>query len=313
MIEGLLALGVLVIVPLGVRLHPDLPGRWVGTVLAAGVVAVAGLFVEQGPVAAALAAVWFLFAAAAAVVSLARWAVSGSRSFKLQPDPHTFPAEPRCVGPDRSNRSRTHTPSGASVRRGGAVLELAWVAAPAYLAFGALWLVADRAAVEPAGIVAPFVLLTAVHFHYAGFVASLLAALVRARVGASAPRATAAAVVAVVGAPPVIAAGFAVLGVLQVVGAVVLTAGLFGLAWLTLRHVVPTAEDRAARVLLVVSSLAVLVPMLLAVQWAIGWNYGTPALSIPVMARTHGVVNAVGFSLCGVLGWLRLGMARGAS
>ena len=30
---------------------------------------------------------------------------------------------------------------------------------------------------------------------------------------------------------------------------------------------------------------------------------GEPALSIPDMARTHGVVNAVGFTLLGLLGW----------
>jgi hypothetical protein len=43
--------------------------------------------------------------------------------------------------------------------------------------------------------------------------------------------------------------------------------------------------------------------MLLAVQWAVGHNLGTPALSIPDMVRFHGVANAVGFSLLGVLGW----------
>jgi hypothetical protein len=186
------------------------------------------------------------------------------------------------------------------------VLDLAWVAAPAYLAFGAAWLVLDRAAVEPAGVAPPFVLLTAVHFHYAGFVAALLVSLVRTRAGHASPRGTTVAVIAVVGAPPVIAAGFALVGVLQIVGAVVLTAGLLLAAWLTMRLVVPGVEDRTARVLLIVSSLAVVLPMVLAVQWAVGWNYGTPALSIPVMARTHGVLNAVGFSLCGVLGWLRL-------
>ena len=30
------------------------------------------------------------------------------------------------------------------------------------------------------------------------------------------------------------------------------------------------------------------------------------ALSIPMMARTHGIANALGFALCGVLGWRRL-------
>ena len=43
--------------------------------------------------------------------------------------------------------------------------------------------------------------------------------------------------------------------------------------------------------------------MMLAVQWAVGANYGTPALSIPAMVHVHGVANAVGFALFGVAGW----------
>ncbi len=43
--------------------------------------------------------------------------------------------------------------------------------------------------------------------------------------------------------------------------------------------------------------------MLLAVQWAIGQHTDLPALLIPEMVRTHGLANAFGFTLCGVLGW----------
>jgi hypothetical protein len=265
LIQALLALAIVLIVPLGVRLHPDLGSRWTVPFLAAGVPAAGSLLVAQGRMAALLAAPWVIVAGVGAAVAAAVW-LRGSRR----------------------------------------VLELAWLAAPAYLAFGAVWLVLDRAAVEPVGVAPPFVLLTAVHFHYAGFIAALLVSLVRARVGDMSPRGTTVAVIAVVGAPPVIAAGFALVGVLQIVGAVVLTAGLLLAVWLTMRLVVPGVEDRTSRVLLIVSSLAVVVPMALAVQWAVGWNYGTPALSIPAMARTHGVLNAVGFSMCGVLGWLRL-------
>jgi hypothetical protein len=65
---------------------------------------------------------------------------------------------------------------------------------------------------------------------------------------------------------------------------------------------VPTMP-RAAAVLLTVSSLSVALPMLLAIQWALGANLGTPALSIPAMTATHGAANALGFTLLGVLGW----------
>ena len=198
------------------------------------------------------------------------------------------------------------------LRRDRTVEAIIWPASLAYLAVGAVWLLLHTLRIEPVGVRPPFVLLTAVHFHYAGFTATLLAALVRRRTAAASPRLSAAMIAAVVIAPPVVAVGFTFVGVLQIVGAAVLTAGLFALSWLTLRYVVPAATDRWTQVLLAISAVAVLVPMVLAVQWAVGHNFGTPALSIPMMARTHGAVNAVGFALCGVIGWRRLTRATGA-
>jgi hypothetical protein len=42
--------------------------------------------------------------------------------------------------------------------------------------------------------------------------------------------------------------------------------------------------------------------MALAVAWAAGQHGDVPVLSIPDMARTHGVTNALAFTLCGLLG-----------
>jgi hypothetical protein len=58
------------------------------------------------------------------------------------------------------------------------------------------------------------------------------------------------------------------------------------------------------RALLVVSSVAPLVPMVLAVQWALAQHVSMPALSINAMASTHGLLNAVGFVMIGLAGWL---------
>lgn len=60
----------------------------------------------------------------------------------------------------------------------------------------------------------------------------------------------------------------------------------------------------AGRALLVVSSVAPLVPMVLAVQWALAQHVSMPALSINAMASTHGLLNAVGFVMIGLAGWL---------
>lgn len=186
--------------------------------------------------------------------------------------------------------------------------ELVWPVAAVYLVVGAAWLLADRCDVEPAGFAAPFVQLTAVHFHYAGFAAAVLVGCAWRWCPAS--RAAAAAAVMTMASPPIVAVGFTYLGLLQVIGAAVLTVGLWLLAWVTVRYVAPQVSRRAG-VLLVVSSVAVLIPMALAVQWALGTNVGTPALSIPDMVRTHGVANAFGFTLLGVTGW-RLVQSEGA-
>lgn len=103
-------------------------------------------------------------------------------------------------------------------------------------------------------------------------------------------------------APPIVAAGFLWLGALQIAGAALSTAALWLLAWVVMRHVVPTVP-RPAAILFTVSSVAVLVPMLLALQWAVGHNLGTPALSIQTMARTHGLTNALAFTLPALLAW----------
>lgn len=175
-----------------------------------------------------------------------------------------------------------------------------WPAAAAYLVVGSLWLLADRLDLTPGGFAAPFVQLTAVHFHYAGFASLVLAGSAWRWCPHSRTAATAA--ILILAAPPIVASGFAFLGLLQITGAALLALGLWLLAWVTLRHVAPQV-NRVAGSLLVVSSIAVLVPMGLAVQWAVGNNFGTPALSIPHMVLTHGITNAIGFTLLGVTGW----------
>jgi hypothetical protein len=58
----------------------------------------------------------------------------------------------------------------------------------------------------------------------------------------------------------------------------------------------------AARVLLIVSSAAVWISMVLAVQYAVGQYLVVGGLSVRDMARTHGVLNVV-FTVFGLAGW----------
>jgi hypothetical protein len=47
--------------------------------------------------------------------------------------------------------------------------------------------------------------------------------------------------------------------------------------------------------------------MVLALSWAFGEATGLPHPSLAWMAATHGVANALGFALCAMVGWRRIG------
>jgi hypothetical protein len=161
---------------------------------------------------------------------------------------------------------------------------------------GGVHFVASRAGHNLAGFPEPIILLTAIHFHYTAFAAPILASLS----GNSALARYSG--LALVGGTPLLAAGFLFSPVLKVVGVGILCVSVVGLAigQLTQVRSLPTAR---ARILLLVSSLAVLVGMGLAGIYEHGFYTGRAWISIPQMAWSHGILNGVGFSLCGLLSW----------
>ncbi|MFI5954906.1 YndJ family protein [Cryptosporangium sp. NPDC051539] len=262
-----IALGMLVIVPLGLRLleAPGLGGvrRWWRPAAAAGVVA---LLLPAGPPAAAIAVLY-----AAATVALAATA------------------------------ARRLTAAG-----GGSVLRPAEVAAATALvtpAVAGISLVAERGGWELLGFGPKILLLTVAHFHFAGFAAALVAGLV-GRLPDAGRAASAAALTVPVGTLLVLA-GFFLGDYVELAGAAVLTLGMWVVGALTW-HARSATPDRVTRVLLATSAAVLVVTMVLALDWALGNAVGVPALSLTWMAATHGILNAVGFALCAVLAWGRL-------
>jgi hypothetical protein len=146
----------------------------------------------------------------------------------------------------------------------------------------------------------PIVELTAVHYTFAGAAALQL---LRRALPTRVPSPGTIAVLSVTAvAPPIVAVGF-VTGhaVPQVGGAVLMTVGVWCTATLQLGQARDRQRRTLTRALLLTSGLAVWVPMVLAVSWAVAQHWNLPALSIPVMARTHGVANAFGFAFLGLL------------
>jgi hypothetical protein len=95
----------------------------------------------------------------------------------------------------------------------------------------------------------------------------------------------------------------------ELVGAAVLTAGMWLVGWALWRRV--RQADQITKTLLTVSASVLVVTMLLALSWALGHVVETPYLPLRWMVVTHGVANAVGFALCGLLAWRRIGETVG--
>jgi YndJ-like protein len=172
------------------------------------------------------------------------------------------------------------------------------------LAVGGVWLVASRLGTRPMGIQEPIGLLTAVHFHFAGFAtATIAAATLQFAERRGEYRWLKPVVLMVAGLPVVVAVGFVVSPVMKMVAAILFSASVAGLA-IAVRACGRKAEDPTARILLQVAAGAVFAGMVLSGAYAVADYLGSDALTIPQMARTHGVLNAVGFCLTGMLGWL---------
>jgi hypothetical protein len=110
-------------------------------------------------------------------------------------------------------------------------------------------------------------------------------------------------VLMVAGLPFLVAAGFVISPALKM-GAAVLFAASIAVFAVFLRMVGRRTGKGMPRVLLQIASGSVFAGMILAGTYAVADFLGVDGLTIPQMVRTHGILNAVGFCLPGLLGWL---------
>src|SRR5215470_11413432 len=292
----------LVIVPLGMELvrvmgpagRIDLVARKFQPV-AAGL-AVISFWLPPGKAAGGFALVWLFLCALLGFGGVADFA-SG---FFNEPAAQI----PTSGNIGRSPRLRPGRERGTRFLDADRLAGFAIVVAKLDLVVGGAWFVASRLGSRPMGIQEPIGLLTAVHFHFAAFATALIAAatLQFAR-SIAAERWLRWCVLAVVGLPYVVGVGFLVSPLAKMVAGVAFSVAVAALA-LFLRSSGKTARDSTARILLQIAPACVFAGMVLAGAYAIADFLGSDVLPIPQMARTHGVLNAVGFCMCGLLGWL---------
>ncbi len=212
--------------------------------------------------------------------------------------------------------------AGIDLRRHGWQLDTQTgvIAAMLFLPVGGAWAVISRAGLRPQDFSHEIVLLTAVHFHYAGFVLPVIAGmafrragdvsarrsspslrwgLAAARWGLASDRAMLAAIIAGV---PLVGVGISLSPHVEIAAATLLS---FGCVLLAVRQLQAAAATKNPTILalLGISSLSLLAAMGLAAIYAVGEFSGQQRLSIPTMVRTHGVANAIGFATCGLVGW----------
>ncbi|MFN0122157.1 MAG: YndJ family protein [Blastocatellia bacterium] len=276
----LLLLAALVLIPLALDLlvPRGASRRWRWLVVCqfpAAVLLVASFAMPQGIAAVTLAAPWALITALLSWCGLARAWRAGWR-----PGDRLFPPD-LCVS-----------------------------AGMIFLSIGGAWLIAARAGLRPMGFDPVIVLLTAIHFHYAGFLLPVLTGLaVRRRPDRLARMAC----LGVMAGVPLTAIGITTtqMGLspwIETMAAWITVMAGWMAALLHFRLARDQAYAAPARVLWNVMALSLTLSMALAFLYAarahapLAW-LDIPPPDIPWMRALHGTANAIGFGLCGVLAW----------
>lgn len=170
---------------------------------------------------------------------------------------------------------------------------------------GAAWLIPYRAGWMPFGFDGLIVLLTAAHFHHAGFTLPLMAGLCEKALPGRLSRGACSLILAGV---PLVAVGitcthFKVLPWVEPLSVCVLVAGALGVALLQMRMAFRQGISGWGRALFVVSGLSLFIAMLLALGFGLRYFLPAGALSMPGMWAIHGSLNTFGFGLGGILAW----------
>ncbi|GCF13746.1 hypothetical protein Harman_16810 [Haloarcula mannanilytica] len=144
--------------------------------------------------------------------------------------------------------------------------------------------------------------LTAVHFHYAGFVLPVAAGLTGRHLGVHSRGFRAVVGVILVG-PALIAVGIAFSPLVEVVAVSLFTVAVAAFGVVVLYRVLPTCP-RLQGLSLGIAAVALPVSMALALGYGLSTFTGRSlGLTISAMVALHGSLNAFGFGLCAMLGW----------
>lgn len=179
--------------------------------------------------------------------------------------------------------------------------EVAVSAGLVYLPVGGMALVLHRLGVS--FVFSPLlILLTVVHFHYAGAVLPVVAGCAGRIASARPARAYRGALAVILVGPGLLAIGITFSPLVEVAAALAFTAAVVVVAGYVLVVVVPRLDTVVQRILIGTASVAITVSMGFAVGYAASQYAATSWVTIPEMLRSHGLLNAIGFGLFGTVG-----------
>jgi YndJ-like protein len=183
----------------------------------------------------------------------------------------------------------------------GNVSEMLVASAFLMIPIGGAWALADRLGYRPLSFDPVIVLLTAIHFHYAGFALPLLAGEALrerpSRLGTIGGWLVLAGVPLVAIGITTTQLGFT--GWIESISAIALATG--GLLISIVQWKSSSRWNGLAKALLRISAACLFVSMILAIWYALRLIAPIIVPDIPGMRATHGTLNALGFAVCGMV------------
>jgi hypothetical protein len=172
-----------------------------------------------------------------------------------------------------------------------------------FVVIGGAWLALSRFGIRPLGFDGAIVLLTGVHFHYAGFAACLIAGKAGPLLPSSTRPLYGYAVYGMIAGILLLAAGITFSPLIEVLAALLLSASLMVIAVQLAVFIVPLSRPQITQAFFAVAALAIFLGMLIAIAYAWGEFNHEVLVTLAQMARTHGYIHALGFAACGLIGW----------
>lgn len=268
LLRPVLAFILLVGVPFGMlklerwRMGPDkaLPSDRLAVFWGCVIMATASVFIKEIPMATALSVPWLIYVSIEALAALVRVA-----------------------------RSKPMLASWS---------QASYLGASIFLPIGAVWLLFSNLQWAPFGFRNPVVLLTAIHFHVAGFLGLIIVAEIGAKLVKVSTQHQLFYRLGALGAllgMPLVAIGITFPGTIEVLGVTVYAGSMILLAWLAWREANQLFGSRQMVGKFSVGSLGV--SMVLALWYRLAPGFGLHSPSIPAMAMTHGLLNVFAFTV----------------